>query len=259
MDNMQKTITDFFREELDIRHRLLNLILLAAFVGGGFSFIISVFIGVGLTSVVITGLLVMSVAFFLWLANSKNKPELASIGLVSFANFLAFPAMYFTSGGIDSGMPMWYLLGLIFSWLLLTGKKCLIMNLLGMAAVIACMMTDMHFPELVTPLDTREQVYWDYIQSLLAVSCIFGCIFKYQTNVYEGKKNQLETASSAKSDFLANMSHEIRTPMNAIIGMCELILRDQDISENVRESCFNIQSSGRSLLHSTKTRAPMCS
>ena len=57
-----------------------------------------------------------------------------------------------------------------------------------------------------------------------------------------------EDANRAKSDFLANMSHEIRTPMNAIVGMCELILRDQDISESVRESCFNIQSSGRSLL-----------
>ena len=57
-----------------------------------------------------------------------------------------------------------------------------------------------------------------------------------------------EEANRAKSDFLANMSHEIRTPMNAIVGMCELILRDQDISESVRESCFNIQSSGRSLL-----------
>jgi len=57
-----------------------------------------------------------------------------------------------------------------------------------------------------------------------------------------------EEANRAKSDFLANMSHEIRTPMNAIVGMCELILREQDISDNVRESCFNIQSSGRSLL-----------
>ena len=57
-----------------------------------------------------------------------------------------------------------------------------------------------------------------------------------------------EEANRAKSDFLANMSHEIRTPMNAIVGMCELILRDQDISQSVRESCFNIQSSGKSLL-----------
>ena len=51
-----------------------------------------------------------------------------------------------------------------------------------------------------------------------------------------------------KSNFLANMSHEIRTPMNAIIGMCELILRENALSDSVRENCFNIQTSGKSLL-----------
>ncbi len=57
-----------------------------------------------------------------------------------------------------------------------------------------------------------------------------------------------ENANKTKGDFLANMSHEIRTPMNAIVGMCELILREHDISDTVREYCFNIQNSGRSLL-----------
>ena len=57
-----------------------------------------------------------------------------------------------------------------------------------------------------------------------------------------------EDANRAKSDFLANMSHEIRTPMNAIVGMCELILRENDISNIVRERCVNIQNSGKSLL-----------
>lgn len=59
---------------------------------------------------------------------------------------------------------------------------------------------------------------------------------------------QAEAASRAKSDFLSNMSHEIRTPMNAVVGMCELILRERDISDTVREYCYNIQNSGRSLL-----------
>ena len=55
-------------------------------------------------------------------------------------------------------------------------------------------------------------------------------------------------ASNTKSDFLANMSHEIRTPLNSVVGMCELILRENDISDTVRDYCFNIQNSGRSLL-----------
>ncbi|MGN1137187.1 MAG: ATP-binding protein [Oscillospiraceae bacterium] len=67
----------------------------------------------------------------------------------------------------------------------------------------------------------------------------------------EELKHSVEEARRAehyKSDFLANMSHEIRTPMNAIVGMCELILREDGLSESVRENCFNIQTSGRSLL-----------
>lgn len=57
-----------------------------------------------------------------------------------------------------------------------------------------------------------------------------------------------EKAEHSKSEFLANMSHEIRTPMNAIIGMCELALRERNVSEAVREYCIQIQNSGRSLL-----------
>lgn len=60
-------------------------------------------------------------------------------------------------------------------------------------------------------------------------------------------KERAEKADKEKSMFLANMSHEIRTPMNAIIGMVDLILRD-DISERVRARAMDIRSAGDSLL-----------
>jgi len=60
-------------------------------------------------------------------------------------------------------------------------------------------------------------------------------------------KNEAERASNAKSDFLSKMSHEIRTPMNAILGMSELILREE-ISDNAREQASTIKHSGIHLL-----------
>jgi signal transduction histidine kinase/CheY-like chemotaxis protein/HPt (histidine-containing phosphotransfer) domain-containing protein len=56
-----------------------------------------------------------------------------------------------------------------------------------------------------------------------------------------------ENASKAKSDFLSKMSHEIRTPMNAILGMSELILRE-DITPIAREHAQTIKQSGDHLL-----------
>ena len=51
----------------------------------------------------------------------------------------------------------------------------------------------------------------------------------------------------AKSSFLANMSHEIRTPINAILGMNEMILREEK-DPAIRGYAGNIQASGNSLL-----------
>lgn len=63
----------------------------------------------------------------------------------------------------------------------------------------------------------------------------------------EQKKQQAIMARKAQAKFLANMSHEIRTPINAIIGMNEMILRENE-NESIQKYAHNIQSASNMLL-----------
>ena len=63
----------------------------------------------------------------------------------------------------------------------------------------------------------------------------------------EKEKQMAILAGEAKTQFLANMSHEIRTPINTIIGMNEMILRENQ-EKTVVEYAKNIQNASRLLL-----------
>ena len=56
-----------------------------------------------------------------------------------------------------------------------------------------------------------------------------------------------QSANYAKSAFLANMSHELRTPLTAVLGFAEIISRDPDIPDRIRENLGIIIRSGEHL------------
>jgi len=63
----------------------------------------------------------------------------------------------------------------------------------------------------------------------------------------EQRKQQAIAARASQAKFLANMSHEIRTPINAVIGMNEMILRENDMNA-IQEYARNVQSASSMLL-----------
>ena len=88
--------------------------------------------------------------------------------------------------------------------------------------------------------------------TVLGVGLLFlliMAIIKTGQDLFETEKNKQEAivAREAQAKFLANMSHEIRTPINAIIGMNEMILRENE-DDTIEDYAHNIQSASKMLL-----------
>ncbi|MCR4807149.1 MAG: response regulator [Lachnospiraceae bacterium] len=82
-----------------------------------------------------------------------------------------------------------------------------------------------------------------------------GTVIRQQYDQIRSARDEAERANSAKSRFLANMSHEIRTPINTIMGMDEMLLREdatgvpQGYFMSVINYALDIRNASESLLN----------
>ena len=64
----------------------------------------------------------------------------------------------------------------------------------------------------------------------------------------EDALDRAQSANDAKTKFLSKMSHEIRTPMNSVLGIAELQLQNERLSQEVEDAFARIYSSSNLLL-----------
>ena len=85
---------------------------------------------------------------------------------------------------------------------------------------------------------------------------IVGCLmvwfeewlFKAENERAKEETRKVEDLNRSQNRFFSNMSHEIRTPINSILGLNEIILRQEEATEEIRRDAGNIQGAGRMLL-----------
>lgn len=256
---MNRFIKKYFGESVAFEERLFNL---ATILSSGFSLIFILF-GLFLTIeplYYIVFALVSIISFSIFFINQKiHKWNLLTHILLIGVNFILFPYLMVHSYKNTLEMPVYFIIGLVFSVLLLKGVERLIFFctqiFIDLFTVYYCFVIRYN-PNSV--LGAVERI--DCIRIFIAILDVFvlcGIIVIYRNRMLRaGIKAAVEATkkaeefSVAKDTFLVNVSHEIRTPLNAILGTAELIL-DSDSSNSVKEMAYNISNSGQALLSIT--------
>lgn len=251
LEQFRKKINDP-DEELGVR--LLYLIvhcgLLAALIGT----IGTALIHSPLISVMSSALVALAAVIIMVLMRRRENVDIITLCMVAGVNLLLLPAIFVTGGGVHSSMNTWFAMGILFCFLLLSGKKLWVMLILSLVADTICFVVNYRHPEWIVPLRSDVAFYVDSYIGMLVLAVVVGMLVRFQREMYEKERNvsrqqqiELEEANKTKSRFLANMSHEIRTPINTIIGLNEMNLREP-LSAEVEENCINVQQASRMLL-----------
>lgn len=252
---MPKKIYKLFDDrELDLRERLFRVILVVGLVVS----VAAIFASFAMENVLmntVPPLILVSIMVVASVATFKyHRIEFSAVLIGIVIICCIFPLIFFASGGIEGGATVWFVLGILYIFLMFSGKKLICFLGLVLMAYIATYVTSYLHPEWIIELASKKEVYYDSLFGVLTVGIAIGCIMKVQLRLYENEqkvtlaqKEELERLSNSKSSFFSGISHEIRTPINTIIGLNEMILREE-ISEEVAEDAQNVLSAGKMLL-----------
>ena len=227
-----------------IQRKIFNLMSMFAFFAGIFATVSAYIMDFNFAVKILSiGTFVVSALSF-YISTRFYKTTLASIILILFINDILFPLLYFTSDGFHSGMPLWFLLGLTATFLLLRKKTFVCVFILNVIVVVSTILVGLNYPMLFTPMPNETSATVDMLIALICVTLIIGAMYKFSAKTYEEQQKKIlqtvkkaDEANLIKSEFLSNISHDVRTPMNAIIGYSESARQNYENREKLMD-CF---------------------
>lgn len=190
---------------------------------------------------------------FVYFSLHFRKIQFGAVLIAAFIIYLVLPVNFFTTGGIYGGGPIWFLFGVVFVCLVVEKKIKYFLGVSDIFVFAVCYLVSYNDPDTLVS-HTVQMTYVDSFTTLTIVSLLICAMILFQNHTYRSEneitqkqKKEIEELNQMQNRFFSNMSHEIRTPINTIIGLNEMILRE-DISEEVVADARNIQGASKMLL-----------
>ncbi len=239
---LKKLAVRLFDRELDFRVRLFNVLAIAGVGISAATFILNIVTAMWASTVLSAVLTVLSAGLVIFTYKTGKYQIGYTVTIVTIFMIL-FPILFFASGGYKGGMPSMFIFAVLFTVLMLTGVKALLVSLAEIAEYIAVCVIGYLNPQLVTWFHTDAEMLTDILVTTTAVSISCGAVLFLHLREYECQRKQLAEQNEllkrhdeVKSVFLTTVAHEIKNPLNAIN------LHARDTFELLDEPCHEFET-----------------
>ncbi len=234
--------------------RTISFMAILGGVTAALAFFIDLLIKEHPVEVIVLGIVIIACPVVTCLSVHYKKITTGALIQVATLIFVIVPVTFFFGGGPKGGGIIWVPFIYMYIGFTLSGAlRTTTMTILGIITIVNYAVYYIH-PEYIYE-HSDMQFCVDSIASVLLVGTGIYTMVRFQKYMFrqENKRAQEETkkveeANRQQSRFFSSMSHEIRTPINSILGLNEIILRQNDASEEILKDARNIQGAGKMLL-----------
>ena len=253
INSFRKFLRSFLNIGDNVRKKIFIILNGIGIIAMSISILTDIFIGESLVEII--ALLITGIAAFaitVW-ASRNDKVQVGANILAMGIVFIIVPIAFYFGGGPTGGGIIWFSYAYLYVGIILIGTMRWVMIALLTVDIVAQFIICYMFPELI-PSHDKFAFFVDVCVCVLVVglSVFFMVLIQHMLYLEEAEKSresakQIEELNKAQNRFFSSMSHEIRTPINTIIGLNEIILRE-NVSDEVTENARNIQAASKILL-----------
>ncbi len=182
-----------------------------------------------------------------------NKNRFFAIFTAGFIEFVVVPFFIIHGDASNASTPLWVCASIMVMFFVLDVKEFVVMFFTSFFVQTYLFARTYIFEPGNIVVYSKYIYFLGFCFAFLSIAiCVFAVINNQEKHINQAKAmiENSETVkrniAAAKARFLANMTHEIRTPMNAIIGLSELMLKeDMDATLNnevslIKESAYDL-------------------
>ena len=134
-----KKIRDYLANaSYDIQDRLFILLSLIAMISMICAIVGGMAIGENWQGLVFTFVGLLTFALIVYLACRFDRLRLAEVIIAMLTTFVVMPMVFFTSGGIYGGTPIWFMLSILYIGMILRGRARVILLVCQILVISAC-------------------------------------------------------------------------------------------------------------------------